>query len=72
MSLNCDFIAIFSIYGQFRAILKLQSSYLVFKTSIFPSPPTNTHQNGPLKIPPRLGLTTIHALHTVSKNYLSS
>ena len=32
---NCDVTAIFSIYGQFGAIWRLDSGYIVWKTYIF-------------------------------------
>ena len=35
MSKNCDFIAMFSIYGQFGAIRKPDSGPIIFKTQIF-------------------------------------
>ena len=35
MSANCDVIVIFTIYGQFRAIRKVDSRYIVCKTYIF-------------------------------------
>ena len=35
MSVNCDFIINFSIYGQFGAIRKMDSGRIVCKTYIF-------------------------------------
>ena len=35
MSENCDVIAIFPVYGQFGAIRKLDSGFIIYKTCIF-------------------------------------
>ena len=39
MSVNCDVIVIFSIYGQFRAIRKPDSGRMICKTYIFVNKP---------------------------------
>ena len=45
ISENCDVIAIFSIYGQFGAIRKLDSGCIVCKTYIFTNSNLLSYEN---------------------------